>query len=462
MSTRQNTSQSAAFGVDLCGGAVHRPEDPGYDSARLAWNAALDLRPAAIAYPGSTDEVSAVVKAAAAAGLQVAAMGTGHAAAPFGDLGEVVLLRTSAMTRVDVDAAARTVRVQAGTLWLDAVAAAAEHGLSVLHGSAPDVGVVGYSLGGGLGWYGRALGLQSNSVVSATVVTADGSVVRAAADENPDLFWALRGGGGNFGIVTELEFRAYDLSDVYAGMLVWDWQHAERVLTAWAEWAVDGPDSVTTSFRILQLPPFPEIPEPFRGRNWVVIDGAVLADDPGAEAIVAPLRALHPEFETFARVPTSSLIRLHMEPEGPTPSVTSSTVLGALPERAIKAFIDLAGPGSGSSLMVAELRQLGGALARPAQNAGALPTLDGQFIAFAATIAATPEIGRLGERDAHQLMAALAPWATGGEYLNFTERSLDTSAAYDRDSWLRLRSVRTAWDADGLFLANHVIPPLSD
>ena len=456
------TRHTAAFSADLCGGAVHLPEDPGYDSARLAWNAALDLHPAAIAYPGSTDEVSAVVKAAAAAGLQVAPMGTGHNAAPFGDLSEVVLLRTSAMTRVEVDAAARTVRVQAGTLWLDAVAAAAERGLSVLHGSSPDVGVVGYSLGGGLGWYSRSLGLQANSVVSATVVTADGSVVRAAADENPDLFWALRGGGGNFGIVTELEFRAYDFSTAYAGMFVWDWQHAERVLAAWADWAVDAPDAVTTAFRILQLPPIPEIPEPFRGRNWVVIDGAVLADDPDAEAILSPLRALPPEFDTFARVPTDSLIRLHMEPEGPTPSVTSTSVLGALPAQAIEALLAMAGPGSGSSLMVAELRQLGGALSRPAQDAGALSILDGQFIAFAATIAATPEIGRLGERDAHQLMTALAPWSTGSEYLNFTERSLDTSAAYDRDTWLRLRSVRTAWDPDGLFLANHVIPPFPD
>jgi FAD/FMN-containing dehydrogenase len=459
MSTGQNMSR--AFSPDLCGGAVHLPEDPGYDSSRLAWNAAVDLRPAAVACPGSTDEVSAVVKAAAAAGLQVNALGTGHNAAPLGDLSEVVLLRTSAMTGVEVDDAARTVRVRAGAIWLDAVEAAAEHGLSVLHGSSPDVAVVGYSLGGGLGWYARSLGLQTNSVVSATVVTADGSVVRAAADENADLFWALRGGGGNFGIVTELEFRAFDFTTAYAGMLAWDWQDAERVLTAWAAWAENAPDAVTTAFRILQLPPVPEIPEPFRGRNWVVIDGAVLAGDAAAEAILAPLRALQPQLDTFAQVPTSSLIRLHMDPEGPAPFVSDTAMLDGLPAHAIEAFLRAAGPDSGSALMITELRQLGGALSRRADDAGALASLAGQFIVFAATIAVTAETGRQGAYDAFCLVRELAPWSSGSEYLNFAQRSIDTSAAYDSAAWLRLRSVRETWDPDGFFLANHVIPPLA-
>ncbi len=456
------TSPNVAFSADLCGGAVHLPGDPGYDASRLAWNASLDLRPAVVAYPGSADEVSAVVKAAAAAGLQVNAMGTGHNSAPLADLSEVVLLRTSAMNGIEVDAAAGLVRVQAGALWIDVVEAAAEHGLAVLHGSSPDVSVVGYSLGGGISWYSRSVGMQSNSVVSATVVTADGSIVRAAADENPDLFWALRGGGGNFGVVTELEFRAYDFDTAYAGMLVWDWQHAERVLTEWASWTLDAPDAVTTAFRILQLPPIPEIPEPFRGRNWVVIDGAVLADDAGAEAILARLRALRPELDTFARVPTAALARMHMDPEGPTPAVSDTAVLEALPVEGVEAFLAAVGPDSGSTLMIAELRQLGGALSRPADDGGALASLEGQFILFAATVAATPEIGRQGARDAHNFMTAMARWSAGREYLNFAERSLDTSAGYDKAAWLRLRSVRTDWDPAGLFLANHPIPPLSD
>src|SRR3712207_610811 len=248
----------------LLDGAVHLPGDPGYDEARLPWNLAVDQRPAAVALPRSTDEVVTIVKAAAAAGLRVAPQGTGHNAGPLGPLADVVLLRTSRMRATTVDPVRGRVRVQAGALWEDAVAAAAEHGVTVLHGSSPDVGVVGYSLGGGMGWYARALGLQTNSVTGAEVVTADGTVLRADADRHPELFWALRGGGGNLGIVTELEFRTFPFDTAYAGMLVWDWQHALTVLDRWARWAVDAPDEVTTSFRLMQLPPLPDIPEPLQ------------------------------------------------------------------------------------------------------------------------------------------------------------------------------------------------------
>src|SRR4051794_35256291 len=273
----------------LCGGAVHLPGDPGYDAARTPWNTAVDLRPAAVAYPAHTAEVAAIVRAAARAGLRVAAQTTGHNAGPLGEgaLDDVVLLRTSAMRGVAVDAAARLVTVEAGALWEDVVQAVAPHGLTALHGSSPDVGVVGYSLGGGMGWYARKLGLQTNSVTGAEVVTADGDVLWADAEHHSELFWALRGGGGNFGVVTRLQFRVYDFATTYGGMLVWDAADAGPVVRRWAEWAACAPDEVTTSCRVLNLPPIPEIPEPFRGRSITVIDGAVLADDERAEQILA-------------------------------------------------------------------------------------------------------------------------------------------------------------------------------
>jgi len=442
-----------------CGGAVHLPGDAGYDAARMAWNVAVSLKPAAVAYPASTAEVSELVRVAAAAGLQLTTQSTGHNASPLGDLADVVLVKTSAMTGVAIDPSAGVATAAAGALWLDVVEAAAAHGLTVLHGSSPDVGVLGYSLGGGMGWYARALGMQTSAVTGATVVVADGSVVHVSASENADLFWAIRGGGGNFGIVTELEFRTFPFSDTYAGVLMWDWQHAERVLRTWADWAVTAPNEVTTSFRILQLPPIPEIPEPFRGRNWVVIDGAVLADDAAAAEIIAPLRDLDPELDTFARVPTASLIRLHMDPEGPTPVVTASALLGSMPSDAIDAFLDAAGPDSDSMLTIAELRQLGGVLADPAENGGAVSHLEGQFLCFAAAIAPTPEVGRLGAQQSQHLASTLDPWATGREYLNFAERSIDTSRGYEPNTWLRLREIKRGWDPDCVFLGNHAIPP---
>ncbi len=464
MTTIHNDTRRAAEALrGLCGGAVHLPGDPGYDASRMPWNVWVStLNPAAVAYPRTAAEVSEIVTAARAAGLQITTQATGHNASPLGDLSEVVLIKTSAMTGVEIDPVERIARVGAGTLWLDVVEAAAAHGLTVLHGSSPDVGVLGYSLGGGMGWYARELGLQTNALTGATVVTADGSVVRASASENADLFWALRGGGGNYGVVTELEFRAFDFVDAYAGMMIWPWEQAEAVLRTWAAWAVDAPRSVTTSFRILQLPPIPEIPEPVRGRNLVVIDGAVLGGDAEAESILAPLRGLRPEMDTFTRVPTSTLVRLHMDPEGPTPAVSATSILQELPGAAIDALLAAAGPGSDSQLTVMELRQLGGAVGVPAEGAGAVSHIPGQFLAFALAIAATPELGALGEHQTWETIEALAPWATGRDYLNFAEASMDTSRGYDADAWLRLRRVKSEWDPFGVFIGNHAIPPLGE
>ncbi|HSE09031.1 MAG TPA: FAD-binding oxidoreductase [Nocardioidaceae bacterium] len=444
----------------LCAGAIHFPGDPGYDEARMPWNVAVDQRPAAVAYPATPQEVSEVVRAASAAGLRVAPQGTGHNAGPLGPLDDVVLLRTSAMTAVHIDAERRIARVEAGALWLDAVEPAAHAGLAALHGSSPDVGIVGYSLGGGFGWYARKLGLASNSVVSVDLVLGDGSIVRADAHENPELFWAVRGGGGSFGVVTAMEFRLFPIETAYAGMLAWDQRHAEKVLREWARWSVEAPDEVTTSFRLMNLPPIPEIPEAFRGRSLVTIDGAVLDTDERAEEVLASLRALEPEMDTFARVPAASLVRLHMDPEGPTPGTSASSMLDALPEEAVDAFLAAAGPGSQTSLLVAELRQLGGALGRPHPGAGALPKLDGQFVLFAVAIAATPEMAEQGHVDATALVDALRPFACKASYLNLVENAVDVSASYPSETWKQLAGLRSAVDPKGVIMANHPVPRL--
>jgi FAD/FMN-containing dehydrogenase len=444
----------------LCAGAVHLPGDPGYDEARMPWNVAVDQRPAAVAYPACADEVSELVVAAAAAGLHVAPQGTGHNAGPLGDLSETVLLRTSALTGVHVDPEKRIARIGAGVLWEDVVDAAAAHGLAALHGSSPDVGVVGYSLGGGMGWYARELGLAANHVTAVELVLGDGTQVRADADHDADLFWAVRGGGGNFGIVTAMEFRLFPIQTAYAGMLLWDQLHAEKVLRTWAAWTETAPDCVTTSFRMLNLPPMPELPPFLRGRQLVVIDGAVLAEDERAAEVIADLRALEPEMDTFARVPAPGLVRLHMDPEGPTPGVSRTTILSELPEAAIETFLALTGPGSGSTLLSAELRQLGGALSRPAEGAGALPLVDGKFVLFGVAVAMTPEMGAQGHADATALVDAMTSYTEGSHYLNFAETPVDVSRSFPAEAWQRLKAVRTMADPAGTVVANHRIPRL--
>ena len=443
-------------------GPVHVPGDPGYDAARMPWNVAVDQRPAAVAHPRTVAEVQAVVRAAGALDLRVAPQSTGHNAGPLAAQGldDVVLLRTSAMTGVTIDPVRRIARVEGGALWEHATAPAGEHGLAALHGSSPDVGIAGYSLGGGIGWYARRLGLATNSLTAVELVTADGEHVRADAHRNKELFWALRGGGGSFGVVTALEFRLYAIESAYAGMLIWDRAHAEPVLRRWAQWAPGAADDVTTSFRVLNLPPLPDIPEMLRGRTVVVIDGAVLGSDTRGEAALAGLRALRPEIDTFGRVPASSLVRLHMDPEGPTPFVSDSAMLDALPEEAIDAFLGRSARARGRPCSWPSCGSWAAPSGRDHEGGGALKRLDATFALFGGAVAATPEMGAQGEQDSQRLAAVIAPWANGRNYLNFAERPVDPRTGYDERTWLQLKGIRSAVDPNGLFVGNHRIPRL--
>ena len=452
----------AAYLRGLCGGNLHLPGDPGYDAARLPWNVAVDQRPAAVAFPRTAAEVGAVVRVAAEAGLRIAPQSTGHNAAPLAARGldDVVLVHTFHLNMVISDPTRGIVRVEGGALWEPAVDSAAAHGMAVLHGSSPDVGIAGYSLGGGIGWYARKLGLATNSLTAVELVIGDGTLVRADATTNPELFWAVRGGGGNFGVVTALEFRMYPIATAYAGMLVWDITDSEKVLREWAAWGPSAPDDVTTAFRILRVPPVPEMPAPLRGRSLAVIDGAVVGSDERGQELLGGLRALRPEIDTFGRVPAKSLVRLHMDPEGGAPFVSGTAMLGSLPDTAIDAFLSEVGPGTTTSLLLAELRQLGGALGRPHQGGGALTHLDGEFVLFGGAIAATPEMGAQGHADAARLTSALAPYANGRQYLNFAENPVDPRSAYGDTAWRQLKGIRSAVDPHGIFVANHPVPRL--
>ncbi|MGY1985069.1 FAD-binding oxidoreductase [Blastococcus sp. SYSU DS0669] len=459
--TQQQIAESAPSSAEalrgLCGGSVQLPGDPAYDMARSPWNLQVRDHPAAVAYPAFPDEVADVLRAAAAAGLQVAAQGTGHGAPPLeGRLGEAVLLRTSAMTELEIDPDRRTVRAGAGVLWGDLAETAGRHGLAARHPSSPDVGVVGYSLGGGIGWYARKLGLQCNAVTAAELVLADGTFVRTTAERDAELFWALRGGAVPLGVVTALEFDLFPLETVVAGHLSWDWTVVERVLPAWVAWCADAPEDVTTAFRLLDVPDDPSVPAHLRGRRIAMIDGAVLGDDAYAADVLAPLRALRPELDTVARVPAASLVRLHLDPEGPTPAYASSTLVSRLPEAAVAAITAAVGPGSGTRLAAAELRQLGGALARPDAHGGALSALDGEFLALGLGLGGGDDQDWEQQReDAARFLAAVEPWATGRQYLPMLDERTDTRKVFPPGVHARLAAVRRAVDPGDLFVAAH-------
>ena len=268
----------------------------------------------------------------------------------------------------------------------------------------------------------------------------------------------MRGGGGSFGVVTSLEFELLPIADAYAGMLLWDGSRAEDVLRTWARWTADLPEDTSTSCRVLRLPPLPELPPFLSGRTVVVVDGAVLGDDATGAARLAALRALEPELDTFVRMPAAALSRLHMDPEGPTPSVGGSLVLSGLGDDVVDAFLAAVGPAAQTSLLACEIRHLGGALARRPPGAGALDHLPFGYVAFFVAIAPTPEVSAVGLADVARVLEALAPWGSGHELLNFADTPVEASSAFEPATWQRLRAVRGAVDPGGLFAASHEVP----
>ena len=440
-------------------GEVVGPADPGYDQAREAWNLHVDQRPAFVVFPESADDVVAVVDHARRHGLRIAPQGTGHNASPIAWDANTILLSTSRMRGVVIDVPARRARVAAGTLWLEVTTPASAHGLAPLAGSSPDVGVVGYCLGGGVSWLARKHGLATNSVLAIEIVTADGRLRRVDADHDADLFWALRGGGGSFGIVTAMEIALHPMTELYAGAMFWPVERSREVLHAWREWTLTAPDEVTSAARILQLPPLPDIPEPLRGGSFVTIDAAVIGSRAFGAEIVQPLRDLRPDIDTFEMVAPVALSRLHNDPEEPVPGMAEHRMLAELPPEAIDAFVAAAGPGSGSALLAAEIRHLGGALGVAQPGHGALAKLDAAYMAFGVGVAGSPEMIAGLEASLPRFRAALARWDAGRAYLNFQESEADSRLFYDEVTHRRLARIKAHVDPRNMFRANHPIEP---
>jgi FAD binding domain-containing protein len=432
------------------------PGDSGWDAARQAFNLAADQRPELVAYPDSAEDVISAIGFARERGLRVAPQLTGHAAQAIESLAGCLLLRTERMSGVELDAAARTARIAGGTTWGTVSDAATPHGLAPLAGSSRTVGVVGYHLGGGLSLASRKLGLAANAVRAIELVTADGALVRATADSEPELFWALRGGGGNFGVVTALEIDLFDLPEVYAGNLLFPAERAREVLHAWREATLTAPEELTLSGRVLQIPDVPGPPPPLRGRAFAVVDVAFLgAESDGAE-LLAQLRSLDPEIDTLVSAGPDALGRVHMDPEEPVPALTDHTLMGPLPPEAIDAFVDAVGPDSGSTLVSAELRQTGGALSRAASDGGALDALPGEHFAFGVASLMAPGAADAARADFDRLSEAMAPYDAGC-YVNFSERPTPLSSFFSEATIERLRAVKDRWDPDGLIVAGHPV-----
>ncbi len=438
-------------------GTVLVPGSPGWDHARSAFNLDVDQNPALLALPADPDDVVTIVRFAADHHIQVVPQRTGHNASPLGSLAGALLLRTDGLTTVHLDAERRGAVVGAGAKWADVVPLASEHGLAALHGSTPDVSVVGYSLGGGLGWYARAHGLAANSVVAIELVTPDGNRRWVSHSHEPDLFWALRGGGGSFGVVTAMEIKLYPIEEVYAGALFFPIERSAEILKAWLDWTRTAPETVTSVGRMLRFPPTEDVPASLRGGAYTVIEAVFLDDEVTSSRLLESLRRLGPTMDTFVRQPPAGIAELHMDPQQPLPYDTDHLVLGDVTDQAVDSLVAAVGPGSGSELISVEIRHLGGALSRDGGDHGALGRMPGEYLLFGVGATPGPAARRTVHRNLDEMVSSVAH-LEAGRYYNFSEHPTDPAIHFPPETYDRLQRIKAEVDPGNLIRANHSVP----
>ncbi|MGY1689006.1 FAD-binding oxidoreductase [Geodermatophilus sp. SYSU D01105] len=440
-------------------GPVYAAGEEGLAAEVLAWNLAVTHTPAVAVGATCAADVAAAVSWAAAHGLPVAVQATGHG--PVRNAAGSVLVSTRRMQGVTVDPVRRTARVEAGVRWEKVLTAAAEHGLTGLCGSSSDVGVVGYTLGGGMGSLGRRFGFAADAVVSFDIVTADGALRTVCAENEPELFWGVRGGTGNFGIVTSLEMELFPVRSLVGGGVFFAAEDAAAVLHAFRAWAPTLPEEATTSIAVLRLPPMEALPEPLRGQTVVHLRYAYCGDDPAeGERLVEPMRAAGRIVLGFVGpLLTTEMDAVHMDPEDPMPGWEKGMLLAELTEETVDAFLAAAGPQVEVPLVMAELRQMGGALARRPRVPNAVAGRDAAWSVLVLG-PAVPELAEVVPHVGRGVLAALQPWAAPGCMVNFlgdVAGPAEVAAAYPADVRERLLALKAAVDPRGVFSSGHAL-----
>jgi hypothetical protein len=446
-----------------------RPGETGYQEATGSWNLAACVQPEQVAVVRSVPEVVEALSQARRAHRLVRMMATGHGATAQAPFTHSLLLRTEFTADVVVDSARRTARIPAGASWDAVVTASAAHDLVAMHGSCGTVGAVGYLLRGGVSFYGRRFGLAANSIRSITLVLADGQVTVTDDDRDPDLFWALRGGGGGFGVVTEVEIDLHPMSAVVTGTTFWDARDAEAVARHWGRWSDDAPLNISTSLRFLNIPAGERVPPILTGRQIVALDGAVAIATPAereqgertAADLLEPLRALvAPLADTWHVGHPRELLQTHLDPHDPLPYAGNHTLVRDLGDEGIARFVAAAGPGSNTSLTAAELRQLGGAFAQPDPGGGALNSIDAHFAHLAIGATSGPATMERVRSDLRQVAAALGPWTTGMTVPSVVESYDAVQRSFDDETVRAVDTVRRTVDPVGLFRGD--VDPVRD
>lgn len=433
-------------------GKVLTADDPGYDQIRRGWSLTVNHYPAVIVVAHKVDDVIAGVRFAAEAGLGVSIQSTGHGIQQPAD--NALLIVTSQMTAVQIDAEAQTATAEAGAMWKHVIDVSAPHGLAPLLGSAPHVGVIGYTLGGGVGWLARRYGLATDSVISLDIVTPDGVLRHVSASENSDLFWALRGGGGNFGVVTSITFKLYSVATVYGGQLTYSGEHAKDALRFFREWVKTAPDELTSSLTVLNIPSLPHIPEAMRGKQLIFVQAVYTGDArAGKVEIQKWLDWRTPMQNSFHVMPFTEIGTVSNDPVDPTPGYGSMETLNDLNDEAIEVILgQIFKPHT--PLMRIELRHLGGAISRVDPASNAFSNRDAQFFLIFGGLTPTSEAKEGMKTAFRHLREAVQPYIRGSVYQNFMAGSESLHRGkdgYSPEAYARLITLKAKYDPQNLF-----------
>ncbi|WP_253778566.1 FAD-binding oxidoreductase [Goodfellowiella coeruleoviolacea] len=458
---RDDLISAGATWDDVVGGAVRRPDSAGYDDERVGFQLVAAHRPAVVVAARNSDDIRAAVRFAAAEGVPVAVQATGHGLATPLD-GTGVLISTRRMTAVTVNAAERTAWVEAGARWRDVIDAAGPHGLAPLSGSLPGVGAVSYTLGGGVGLMARRYGFAADHVRRIDLVTADGRLRRVTATGDPDLFWALRGGGGNFGVVTGMEIDLVPVDRIHGGGLFFDLARTPELAAEWYRWTASLPEEMTSAVSMLPFPDLPGIPEPLRGRHVGQIQIAFLGSAKDGDELVAPLRALGPVFDGLQEIPYAESAVVFNEPDQPHAYQGENLLLRDVEPTGLPALTTLSAP-TNPTMCVVGLRHLGGALSRPP----AVPNSVGHRAAGYLLGVLSPTTPNQVDAVRAMHATALEPWSAHavGRSLNFTFGAVDQDtvrAAFAPQDYRRITEIKAALDPQLLFRPNFLIPPSAD
>jgi FAD/FMN-containing dehydrogenase len=445
-------------------GELIRPATDGYDQARTVFNAMVDRRPALIARCADTVDVVAALRFGRRKGLPIAVRSGGHSVSGISVCDDGLVIDLSGLKQIDVDREARIAKAGGGVLWGEFDAATQKHGLHTPGGRVTTTGLGGFTTGGGYGWTSGVYGLACDNLVSARVVTADGEVLTASEDENEDLFWGIRGGSGNFGIVTRFDFRLHDLGPtVLGGRMLWSIDRAPDVLRQLRDYFDQAPDELTAAFAVFTAPPLEFIPEHLRGKPAFGITAMYVGDPARGEPMFESISRLEPDLNAIRQMPYADFQAI-LDPESPPGqrNYWRSEYLRELSDDAIDTYLDHAERQTRlSPFSQTIIFRLGGAINRVEENESAFAHRDAPYIVHPISVWEDPSLDQEINAANRELCEAIRPFGTGAVYVNWIPEGERVRDAYGDERYDRLVALKDRYDPENVFRLNHNIEPSS-